>query len=549
MIEVQLPDGTVVEFPDGTDDAAMTRALKQIDVGNEAKSRIEKMGSSALGKARLIGYGAERALDEAAMGLKQLAIGLSPDEQRELAIRREMEKVNPAGSWQSRVPAEIAMLGAPAAAAARALPRTLASKVLPNIGVGAAVGGGVGAAQPVIGDESRSDNVKAGAVMGAAGEVGGRVLGRAISGLIPKSVAGGALPQNVQDAATLGQLADKNTTAGKIASSIEERLTSVPVTGDILKRSRQGGVDAWRQDVIDRSMPKGFKPTRGADTRDQIAEGYGEFKKRYGQALSGVDVAPSQLFEKQLRTVLRDPKTGIPQDQAERILDQTIENYASRFGQNGKMSGSVAKDFESFLSDQARQYSKSEVPGHSNIGKVYRDLERAWSTSYRRQMGSGPRKQINELDSQYGNYKTAERAAGAVGNVGGDFTPAQLTTAVSGRTGKARFGRGEGFLADEARLGKEVFTDSLPSSGTTERAMLMGVPAAAVIDPITVATGGVAAATANKILTNKTTKNALMGDTKIQRFLKMMRAQDAARQFGMPGGVMSQQFIEDSTEY
>lgn len=539
MIEVELPDGTVAEFPDGTQDTVMEKALQQYGVEAEAKKRVGEMSL-----LRKMFFGGEQVLNDQGAGMLQIfkkAMGgdLSETQKRNLAVRRQMVKEIP-GSWSSELVANVGSTLAPAGAIQKGV-STLLPKALGQVGGAAAAGGAVAAVPATLEGETRAGNAATGAAFGAGGQVLGNVAGSAIKGLVPKSAAAGRLPQASQDAATLAQLTDQNTATGRIVGSIEDKATSLPIVGSLIRGARDKSIKAWRDDAIKKGTPQGFDVSvgSGVSTRDQMGEIGEEFGKRYGAALKGKEVGPSAMFEAHIRNMAYDPKRGIPRDQAERIADQIIENYSSRFGSNAKMRATDAKDLESFLGKTAEQYRKGQSPLDPNLGKLYSDAERAWSAAYKRQLGPGFRSEIKPLDNAYGNFKTAERAAASVGNDGGAFSPAQLTNAVSARTGKSRFGRGQGFLAEEAQAGKGALQDRLPNSGTADR--LLSIPGLMA---------GVPAAALHPALNSIPVKRALTGDTKIQKFLKLMRADQAAQQIGLPGGVLSQEFLTDeSTRY
>jgi hypothetical protein len=683
MIEIELPDGSIAEFPDGTSDKVITGALKQQSNTAEATSRLQKMASSPLGKARMMGYGAERALDEAAMGLKQMTAGLSPEETRDLEVRREMEKLNPAGSWQSRLPAEALLLGAPAnkiqagIQGAKVLPAALA-----KWGGAAAGGAAAGASRVVDEGETRGGNATEGAVFGLAGQAGGDLVGRGVDGVVKMSQAARALPKAVQAKATLGQLADRTTTSGRAVSALEEKAKSLPIAGEVVGNQRQRGVDAWREDVLEKASPMGFKAAPADNFRDRIGATADEFSKRYTDALKGKSVRESDKFLDFAEKMLNDPRRGLSATEIEQTRRAVMGHYDSmypgarggpeKFYHGGSFEGTQAtkplyltrdkeiaesyvdmsqgrfgkgslqriqaspqkgadpelvrkiaakhgiavddytpasmfdvnlhgtgpvnklvaelkkegydhailddigfgiqkddkpvimftgspatkyldkfntaeraKKFESFLSSRARDYGKGQGPLDPEVGRLYRDLERAWEAVSRRDLGREARAKLKPLDEQYAKFKTVERAAGSVANDSGAFTPAQLTNSVAARTGKSRFAKGEGLLADEARTGKAVFQDHLPNSGTAERVMQGTALGGLVVDPLTTAGMVGGSALAAKLANVGPIKRAALGDTKVQRMLQAMRAQDAARQLGLPGGVMSQEFLDN----
>jgi hypothetical protein len=568
MIEVELPGGKIAEFPDGTPREVMTKAVQQYAVKSEAKAKLAGMSNF-----RKSLYGAERALDEPAMGLKQLVPealggGLSQQDKHDLAVRREMEDQIP-GSWKARLAGDAAMMFVPGkniATAAKFLPKAL------QYGTAMLTGAGQAALNPVLEGESRGRNAAVGAAFGAGGQAVGDVAGRAISGIVPKSTAAAALPQNVQDAATLGQVADRSSTMGRITAALEEKLKSVPVIGSVIEGARDRGTKAWRSNAIAQGTPDGFTPSTGpgVSTRDQLGEIYSEFQNRYTNALKNHQVTPSQMFESQLLKMTADPKNGLSQEMADNLSKDILRNYQARFsatmpnrgpvgtavgpvgnpGTNIAMGGDEAKGFEAFLSGRARQYAKGQGPLDPDVARFYNNAERAWSAAYKRQLGPQVRAQIRPLDEKYAPYKTLERAAASVQATDGDFTPSQLTNAVAARTGKARFGRGEGMLADEAQQGKAVFMDKVPNSGTADRMMTTGALGAFMVDPISTTGTGLALASTLPAFTTKTGKNLFTGSTKAQKMLQALRMHEHLRSMGIPAGALANDAAtQESTRY
>lgn len=563
MIEIDLPDGSVAEFPDGTTDDTIKQALRTADVKAAARDRLKTMGP--LRKAL---YGGERALTENYEGIKDLTKGLTPAEERDIAISREVEEQIP-GSSVSRIGAELGMWAIPASKVvqgAAMLPRAAA---LARYGGAAALSAAQAALKPTIGEEDRGDNARTGAVWGLAGQGIGDAAGRVVRGIVPKSDAARALPQEVQDAATLGQVADKTTTMGRFINGTEEKIKSIFGLGNIVENARDRGANAWRDEIVDRVSPAGFRAT-AESTRDKLGQVYREFQDRYTKALRGHSITPSQQFEQRILAMTNDPKNGLSQRQAQEIADDIMRNYQGRFaaapGNRGPagtaltqpgvpptpiaMAGEEAKGFEGFLSGRARQYRKGQMPLDPDIARFYQNAEDVWSTVYRRQLGPQVRRELRPLDERYAPFKTVERAASSVGPIGGDFTSSQLTNAVASRTGKVRFGRGEGMLADDAQRGKSVFQDRVANSGTTDRAMLVGTMGGLIVDPVTTLSVGAGTAATLPMFTTAVGKNFMTGETRAQRFLRAMRAQDRLSEAGPAIGITGNELTNDrSIEY
>jgi hypothetical protein len=564
VIEVELPDGSIAEFPAGTSDADIMKAVKKFTGPSElerAQEAVRKMGP-----LRRSVFGIERSFEEGGYGLKQifpkaLGGGLTPQNEADLAMRRQMEKEIP-GSWIGRMTGDLAQYAAPTAAISSAVTKGLPmainalSKIPTTMGIAGAstAGAGVGALQPVIGEESRGTNAAVGAGFGAGGQMLGNAVGRGIEGVVQKNPSIMELPQKIRDKLSLGQTADRDGLMSRVMASTEEKLQSVPIIGDIIRKKREGARDSWRDDLVKRVSPGGFSPT-GENTREKLASAYGEYKNRYASALANHQVGPSQLFESQVGKITNNPRSGLTSAEQAEIRKKAMDYYESIFHGNSPNTGpagtaavlqggargtpisadaATAKQFEAFLTGQASQYRKSNAPNAQNVAQMYDDLERAWSTSYKRQLPLQARRDTKALDQTYAPYKTVERAASYVGNDFGDFTPQQLLSAVKARTSGPKFARGGGILQDEAQAARDALVDRIPNSGTADRASTFaGMAGALYADPMTAAT---TLGLAVPAMTTRVGRNIMTGDNPVQVMLKKLRVNNAARNSGALAG-------------
>lgn len=579
MIEVDLGNGQVLEFPDGTDQKEIqgyidqNHPMKGVPINTILPGtrpgptlvNAAKREAAALPAWRKATYGAERALDEAALGLKQITAGLSPEDEASLAHRRAVEQAIP-GSWASRMVGDAALWSAPALKAQKAvqaLRAGTAAKYAGAAGIGATIGG----LQPVIGDDSRLTNILSGGAFGLAGQAGGDLVSTMISGAAQRNPSTAKLPAAAADKMTLGQSVDRNTHLGRLLATTEERLQSVPVAGNIITNHRQAATDTWRDSLLNRVAPKGHIPV-GANTREKLDDIYRAYSDRYSTALRNHQIPPSQLFESQVLNITNNPRSGLTAAQQAEVRDMAMNYYRSMFHGNNPATGPAgvgvvtqgghrgapisidatnAKGFEAFLTGKAAQYRRSNTPGAPDMAKMFENLERAWSVAYRRSLPSSARVATKELDRGYAPYKTVERAAEAVGNDFGNFTPQQLLAAVKSRTPGSRFARGKGILQDEAQAARDTLIDRTPNSGTADRAMTFGALAGMVTDPAT--TGTTLGITVPTMVT-RTGRNAVLGETKLQRLLQLMRANRAAEMAGLPSGITFQDMItEETPEY
>jgi len=207
--KVQMPDGTVLEFPDDTPQSVIDKVQRRETAGaasNEALNRAlassyynagrEKSLSdliapkqtdvSQLGTVERLAGGAKHAWDRAALGLKGLVTDLSPEDKALLEQGKAFVNQGGTAANVGNIAGDVAIGAVPAmrarqlvAKGASVLPRALAM-ITSNPVSSAAIGGGATAA--ALTPENRGEAAALGAAGGALGEVGGRVASGLYSG-------------------------------------------------------------------------------------------------------------------------------------------------------------------------------------------------------------------------------------------------------------------------------------------------------------------------------------------------------------------------------
>lgn len=548
MIEVELPDGRVLEFPDGTSRETMRAALNKVPPAKKPeapKANIDDIlpPDNPMERVRAaMGRAPDKALDWltemylGARGEKGAQKGLAANvaEKRRLDAPLMETTSGQAGDFLGDASmAALPVGGAMKAggAAMKAAPQVFKSALAKLTGnsVAAGVGGAAHEAmKPVEEGGDRGDSALFGFGAGVGGNVAGAGIGRAVGGLVKKARAAGLLPASVADSATLGQLADKDSLSGRTASRLEESLQSVPGVGSVVANARKTASREWRDELVDRVSPSGFKSNKATGTRDAIGEIQDEYGKRYAGALDNTSVTSSPQFENDLLKIVTDPKAGVTESQRNEIFKLTTDYYENLFAQGKTAAGADAKDFERFLTKQRMGNERAvDSATRPQMAAMWDKIEEAWTNAYRGQIPAAGAA-IKELDKGYAPFKTVERAATAVGNEFGDFTPSQLLSSVKARTPRPQFGAGEGMLQEDAQAGRAIFGDKLQDSGTVERASSLGM-----LEPVRMA----GAAAAAPLFVSKTGRNAMLGDTRLQKLLQKMRADDIARKGGAPAAL------------
>lgn len=595
MPTVSLPDGTPVDFPEGTDPTVMRDAMrahwwkhndaimardkaagapalpKQGELGSAAGTGKEQgiviptpTGTMTLPTREEIGNffsGAGKRTDEALDRGAQVVSGNDSAVNRGMnTIRAEKQRLNEplmatSAGKAGEIATDAAATALPAARVvkgAAAFGSPLARTVAGLAGAGSVNGLYDAATKPVTGEDTTGGNAMEGFGWGAAGQAVGNTGGRIIKGMIPMvkravdPVTGKI--KELYDKATLGQIADKETVAGRIVNGAEEGLGSVPVVGSVIRGKRKAGVDAWRAGIMEDNGAPDIRPPKGT-TGERIEGTQQDFNEGYDNALGGHEIKPDANFRAKVFQRALDPSSGLPPDVRKTLAQNIDEQYVDLFrpgsvGPAGPMppvaDAASVKAMESRLSKQSRQRGMSSTPDGPATADLTRDIRDDLRTSYRSQLPMSTARELRQLDQAYAPFKTVERAATYTGNQEGQFTPTQLLQAVKARTRAPEFAARKGMLQDEADTGKQVFQDRMSNSGTIDRALM----SAAAFGPALADPSAILLPAAVLAGTTKSGRNAMAGQTRAQLLLKKLRADEGARN----SGVGLSQSVEDLLE-
>lgn len=192
MIEVELPDGSIAEFPDGTPETVMRTALLKRTAGGEKTTAktdrlpehrgvFRRVDDAVRGVADMASFG---FADEIAAGLGSLTGigGQQGDYDANVAAQRERDAN---GGWE-RLGGQVAGAFANPSMIARSLPQAVAQ--------GAAMGGAYGFGS---GDGEFSDRMKSAGVGAFTGGAGGAAVHKIADALIGRA-ARAAIPDNAE---------------------------------------------------------------------------------------------------------------------------------------------------------------------------------------------------------------------------------------------------------------------------------------------------------------------------------------------------------------
>jgi hypothetical protein len=362
---------------------------------------------------------------------------------------------------------------------------------------GAANGGIAGLLEPVYGDTSNfwTDTAKAGgkgAAVGAGLGAAGKVVG--------KVIAGADVSPEVQTLKDAGVRMTAGQNAQGFAKSIEDKLTSLPIIGDLIQKRRFEGITDFNKAVYSRAVQpfgdEGAAVVKQADVGNKGIAAVGDYlSSKYESALAASAPAPMKDAMGSLQS-LREMLPASTQAEFDRIVGQEV---LQKVTPAGTLTPSVAKQADSALGQQARAMMGDQ---RYEVRELAGALREAQSTLRETFAAANPATAplIRAADQGWATLVQMERAGSMVGAKDGIFTPSQLLSAIKrGDTSirDRRFARGEMLNQDLAQAGDAVLPNKVADSGTVGRAIVNTAAAggighaATMLDPHTIA--GIAA--------------------------------------------------------
>lgn len=487
-IRVNLPDGTVGEFPDGMSDDAIAGVLrKQFPPKEAAPNPAEGMSALERGLAGA-GGAAMRLRDKIFPPANPISMldptktgGQVDAETRQrkddlAAYERNKEALGTAGKV-GEVASEVALSSLPVARASN-----LGSAVLTKtLGRLAPAAGDVLANAAYAGITAEPENRGEAALMGGAGAAAGRLLVRTLGGVAKPFVSKDA--KALIDAGvrpTPGQLFGDGP-LGQMARATEDKLMSAPVAGDIIRGARTRGIEQYNNVEINRALAPLGVTVRGAG-EDAIASAQRIVSDAYDVALPQTFMSPKGAVEavQAADAALKDIPLLTPEQQG--TLYQYVARKIRPQIQTGQpIEGKTWKAIDAEIGHYARQFSTAADPSSHSLGDAFYVLQQSWRDGLEA-TSQEAMNLLKQANTSYRGLLPAVKAADRALAQGGRFTPLQFERAAQ------KFGQDGDPLNAAAR---RVLPTSIPNSGTADR---LGMVAAFASPIKTAAATGVAAA-------------------------------------------------------
>jgi hypothetical protein len=335
---------------------------------------------------------------------------------------------------------------------------------------GAAIGGVSGALTPT---ETGTSGIEAlqevpqKAGVGILGGVGGTALGRGIANVVAPKLSEAAqklIGEGVN--LTPGQM------MGGALRKIEDKLTSVPLLGDIIDYSRTKGIEEFNKAAYKRAL----EPIGGVVPKETGRAGVEAVKTQisdaYNTLLPKMTFVPDKpLYDSLSR--LDKVVVGLPKPETKMVADNVKAIIQKHMPENGLISGNSYKAIESDLGELASNYAGAKgtdaMVGNAYkqaLGQVRQALSRS-NPDYAEELGN--------INKAFANFARIRRA-GSMANTQEMITPSQLANAVKAAdesAGKGATATGKALMQDLTDAGVQVLPSKVPDSGTAGRNALV----------------------------------------------------------------------------
>lgn len=456
-------------------------------------------GSTVLGAQQLLGHGVE------ALG----GIGQSPTLSSLITGQQPQNIVQKAGNWLTndadqgikRLDSQYAPYSAAnpitagtgniAGNVAAAAPLTALAPEMASAGLlgRAATGGLLGAANGAmspVSDSSAGDYwSQKGQQMGIGAAAGGiatpvmAALGGAISGVTDPVI---------QRLAQAGVKLTPGQIAGGGWSTLENKLTSLPIIGDMIRSGQGRAVNSFNNATYNEVLAPLGQKYAGPVGQEGVESVRNTIGDAYDNALSNMTFkATDPQFQSSI-TNLAGMANNLPQAQQQTFKNVLQTQIFNKLGPQGNMDGQTLKGVQSELSNTARGYLSDPSFDNRQLGQAIGEIKNSVDASLPNYNAPADVQNLANANSAYANFVRLRGAAGSQGamNNGGVFTPAQLQSAVRGAdktVGKGATATGNAPMQSFSQDAMGVLGKSYPDSGTAGRIGTAGAVGALMSHP------------------------------------------------------------------
>lgn len=470
-MEIELPDGTIAEFPDNTPQDVIKNALRkrfpapaqpapdpaaaqaaQVQSEYDAMPTWQKPFKAADDLVRLAANGMTFGFADKIAGY----MGGDGTEAERALTEDARTRAGLAGT--------VAELGGavatPAGLAKAGLTATRLPGMIGRYGGLAADGAAVGVADALGNDRDVTTGALTGGALGAAGQ--------AVVGLGSKLISPLRTPPDRAAAAQVLASEGIPVTAGQKTGSKMVRMSESEIGGTVAEDIFDAQREAFTQAALKRV---GETSTRA--TPDVMDNAFSRIGNEFDTLSTRNAMIPDQKVAADLTNIAVDYASTVAPGMRAPIIEKTVDDVVKLL-QTGRMDGTVYKTLRSNLDRFARGTMQPEAK------MAARDLIQALDTGMERSIlrnNPADAGRWSQVRRQYRNMLVLEQSLAGAGenSAMGLISPAKLRQATVNKQGKRAYVRGDGDFADLARAGEALLKD-MPDSGTASRNAARAIP-------------------------------------------------------------------------
>lgn len=477
MIEIQAPDGSIIQFPDGTPDATIEGVMQEnfgqpqmaappasqdstfMDTAKGAGAGLLQGAASMISAPAQVG----RWLGEKATGGIDRMLGYSPEE---IEARRGQANERQQQFSQGSVLPDPANIKGPDFQA-RGLPGQYAQTVAQFI-PGTVIGGPVGMGAKLLGATAGglSSEATGQATKGTAYEPYARLAG-GLAGSVAPSLLRSAITPNPVSAERQGLLATMKKenvplTAGQATGSNKLRYAESELGGGKYANQIEAQGEAFTKASLKRVGTNATRATPEVidKTFDRIG---GEFNRL---SANNRLIADPKIAQDLTQAVVDYGSIVAPNARAP-VVEKMVNDTLDLLTKQGFMAGKTYQHHASRLRTMARNTKDPELKSALNgiVEALDSGMERTIANYNPGDLGAW-----KVARKEYRNLMVIEQAATAAGEKAAEglISPSALRNATIQKQGRRNYARGKGDFDDLARAG-EATMKSLPQSGTAPR--------------------------------------------------------------------------------
>lgn len=340
---------------------------------------------------------------------------------------------------------------------------------------GALLGGATGALSPVDANSQNfwTDKAKQAGI----GALAGGALAP-VAGAIGRVVSPNVSP-DVQTLLNSGVTPTPGQILGGGFARTEDKLTSIPVLGDMIKNAQQRAVGQFNEAAYNQALApigESFDSNASNLGQEAISQVKGKIQNVYNSVLPKMQFQVDPQFQSEV-TNLGQMAASLPDAQQKTFMSILKNQIFGKMSQQGFMDGQTLKGVSEELGDKAAGYLGDGSFDNRQLGAAVSALKNSVMDNVKRTSGGDLARQLDNADTAWANFARLRTAAASTGaaNNNGVFTAAQLQSAVRGgdkSAGKGAFATGNALMQDLSGAGQSVLGSKYPDSGTVGRGLM-----------------------------------------------------------------------------